>query len=87
LEETDLEALKNSIDTINKTKKELSSLKIAPDTQLKKTAEKIKEYKEQLKTFKKEHPYWTAALLTLLPAKFVSLFSFKEEKKSATKSS
>jgi len=84
LDKTDLAEMKESIKEIRERKKELNSLKwsIGVKTDIKKVtqlSEKAKKYVEQLKVFEKEHPYWTKALMMLIPKEILATF-FKTEK-------
>ncbi len=79
VEQTDLDALKETIKELSPTKLKLSQLKQTVAPEVKKVEEKITSYKEKLKSFSKKHPIWTKALIMLLPASLVWLFKKKEK--------
>ena len=78
IEQTDLEALQETIKELSPTKSKLSQLKQTLTPEVKQVEEKITKYKEKLKSFSKTHPIWTKALIMLLPASLIWLFKQKK---------
>ena len=91
LEQNDLDNLRNSIETLRKSKSKLNALRqsvswnLTPEQEkIKEVKEKVKKYKDKLIDFSTEHSIWTKALILLLPAKLAVLFKPKEKTQSDT---
>ena len=82
LNEATLESMKNALNEIKKTKKSLDKLKKEVDKiddKKKMLEEKVNKYKEKFKKISEKHPFWTKALLSLLPDKLKWLFLPKKQ--------